>query len=147
MRPTLDETYLAMLPLYAARGTCARRQVAAIITDARGRLLGAGFNGVPRTFTHCTDHPCKGVDDLAGDTRNCLAVHAEINAMLQCSERENMHTMYCSCSPCFECAKAILNTSIKEVIVLLLYADERGIKLLQEGSIDVVVAGQPKVDN
>lgn len=142
-RPTLDETYLAMLPLYAARGTCARRQVAAIITDKRGRMLGAGFNGVPRGFTHCTEEPCSGALDQAGDTRRCLAVHAEINAILNCTDHNHMDTIYCTCSPCFECAKAIINTSIKHVVVDEIYADTRGLAILSEAGVTVNVPGLP----
>jgi dCMP deaminase len=139
-RPSLDETYLAMLKLYAARSTCYRRAVAAIITDCRGRILGAGFNGVPRGMIHCTTSPCGGTLDPPGDTRNCWAIHAEINALLQCSDRERMDTMYCSCTPCFECAKAIANTSIKRIVVAEPYADERGIIVLNERGIDIVIA-------
>ena len=139
LRPSLEDTHLAMLKAYAARSTCARRQVAALITDAQGRLLGAGYNGVPRGVIHCTDFPCPGAQGAAGDTRACEAVHAEINALLQCSNLREAYTIYCSCTPCFECAKAICNTSIVRVVVTEPYADARGYQMLKRGGKQVIV--------
>lgn len=46
-----------------------------------------------------------------------MAVHAELNAILQCASIERARTLYCSCTPCFECAKVILNTNITRVVV------------------------------
>lgn len=138
LRPSLDQTYMRMLPIYAARSTCARRQVAAIITDQAGRLLGAGFNGVPRGFNHCTETRCPGAEDQPGNNTNCQAVHAEANAILQCQDLDLADIMYCSCTPCFECAKLICNTRIYKVIVAEPYADARGYDLLVKGGHDVI---------
>lgn len=116
MRLSHDEYYLKMLDLVAARSTCARRAVGAIIVDSKHRVLSTGYNGVPSGFPHCTDKPCPGAQHEKGDTRYCMAVHAEINAIIQCSQLFRAHKMYVSCSPCFECAKAIVNTGIKIVV-------------------------------
>src|SRR6266403_2848207 len=125
-RPSLDETYLKILPIQAQRSTCARRQVAAIITDARGVVLGTGINGVPINFPHCTNDPCPGAMDKPGNNENCRAVHAEQNAIMQAGDRiEKARTIYCSVTPCFACAKMICNTPIQRVVVSEPYADER----------------------
>jgi dCMP deaminase len=60
-----------------------------------------------------------------------MAVHAEQNALLQCAQLFKAHTMYVSCTPCFTCAKMILNTPIKQVVVAGSYADDEGGKLLR----------------
>lgn len=125
-----DEYYLSLLPGVAARGTCVRRKVGAIIVDANHRVLAMGFNGPPRSFPHCGDVAaesckisvlCHGQEDPKGDTRRCMAVHAEINALLTTTYG---HTMYVSCTPCKTCALAIANTSIKRIVCLEAYADD-----------------------
>jgi dCMP deaminase len=138
-RPTLNEVYLRMLDIFARRSTCTRRQVAAIITDAGGKVLSCGYNGVPKGFVHCNEGgPCLGRNDPKGDTRRCDAVHAEQNALLQCGSRlAEAHTLYCSCTPCFECAKLICNTNIKRVVVTEHYADTRGKEILEAAHIRV----------
>jgi dCMP deaminase len=118
-RPEIDEYFIQMLHLVGSRSTCGRRATAAIITDLRGHVLATGYNGVPRGFRHCRgDFPCEGLHDAPGDTHRCLAVHAEINAIIQCSRLEDARIIYTSCAPCFDCAKVIANTRIETVICL-----------------------------
>lgn len=124
-----------MLDLVAARSTCIRRAVGAVITDEEGHVLSTGYNGVPSNFDHCTDHPCVGAGDRPGDSSNCMAVHAEQNALLQCSNLSRAHTMYCSCVPCFVCAKMVTNTSIKRIVAKETYADTRGFDVLMDAGI------------
>jgi dCMP deaminase len=138
-RPTLDEVYLRMLDIFARRSTCVRRQVAAIIVDEDGKVIAIGYNGVPSGFVHCTDVPCDGARDAHGNNRNCMAVHAEQNAFLQAGDRlYGAKTIYCSCTPCFECAKMILNTPIRRVVVNEPYADSRGKAILIEGDVELI---------
>lgn len=131
-RISLDNVYLEMLETMALRSTCVRRQVAAIVTDRKGRVISTGYNGVPQGMPHCIDLPCKGARDRPGDTDNCLAVHAEANALLQAGSRlAEAHTIYCSCFPCFSCAKLIANTEIKRVVFREHYPDDRGMMILR----------------
>jgi dCMP deaminase len=160
-RPSNDDYYLSLLAGIAARGTCVRRQVGAIITDENHRVLSMGFNGTPKGFPHCgdvaappcpTNHQywdmgrcvgcmksqneisnatrfrerilCLGQDDPKGDTRRCMAVHAEINAILTCTDIRHAHNMYVSATPCKACALTIANTNIKRIICLERYADD-----------------------
>jgi len=130
-----------MLKLVASRSTCARRAVGAIITDKEGHVLSTGYNGVARNFDHCTDLPCPGILDQAGNTSNCMAIHAEQNALLQCLDLNRAHTIYCSCIPCFTCAKMICNTNIEVIICQEPYADANGFKTLLQAGLVVEVAG------
>ena len=134
-----DEYYTAMLRLVAARSTCVRRAVGAIIVDAKGRVLSTGYNGVPSGFPHCIEFPCAGANDAKGDTSRCMAVHAEMNAILQCSRLEHAATIYVSCTPCFTCAKLIANTCVKRVVVLEEYADVLGRDVLERAGIRISV--------
>lgn len=138
MRLSHDEYYLAMLRLVAARSTCVRRAVGAIITDSNHRVLSTGFNGVPIGFPHCTDVPCPGAEDKSGDNSRCLAVHAEVNAVLQCPVLDRAAILYVSCAPCFSCAKMLCNTKIKRVVCLEPYPGI-GRDLLIQAGIELVI--------
>lgn len=138
MRPSLDEVYLHMLKVFSMRGTCSRRKVAAIFCDKYGRHLSSGYNGPPRNFKHCTDVPCPGAGDQPGNTDNCLAVHAEQNAILNCSNLNEVHTLFVSCTPCFICAKMLANIpSLQRVVVTETYSDHRGFEVLHQAGIVV----------
>lgn len=160
-----DDYYLSLLPGVAARGTCQRRLVGAIIVDGDKRVLSMGFNGPPKGFPHCGElrridvstHSmrdqfvlaaeqspvaCLGFDDPKGDTSRCMAVHAEINALLTCSELRHARKMYVSCSPCRNCALAIANTEIRHVVCLELYADDAR-HILEAAGIKLEVRERP----
>jgi dCMP deaminase len=142
MRLSKRDYFISMLSLCSSRGTCVRRKVAAIITDRDGHVLSTSYNGPPKNFEHCTsENPCSGAFDRPGDTSNCLAIHAEANALLQCGDLNRAHTMYCSCLPCFQCAKLIANTNIESVICESDYADKRGLGVLLNAGCIVDVAG------
>ena len=145
MRPSLDQTYLEMLKVFATRSTCARRQVAAIAVNAYGCVLSTGYNGTPHGHAHCTEEPCEGALDPSGDTSRCHAVHAEANALLQCRDVQDIHTIYCSCTPCFQCAKMIANTGTIRVVVNERYSDPRGLRILHDSNIkvDVIDPAEP----
>lgn len=139
-RPTYDEYYTAMLPLVASRATCPRRQVAAILVDADDRLVSIGYNGVPSGMPHCTEHPCPGAGDRTGDNTQCIAIHAEMNAMQQArASRRTPRTLYCSTTPCFDCSKMLITEGVKRVVATISYADERGRDLLNRAGVKVIV--------
>ena len=131
-REPIDTYYLKMLELVASRSTCPRRKVAAIITDGSGHILSTGYNGVPSGYPHCIDKPCPGAGDLPGDSARCAAVHAEQNALLQCTALVRACNIYCTTMPCFTCAKMIANTTIRRIIYVNEYPDRKGIILLEE---------------
>lgn len=139
VRPNTDEYFLQILEIVASRGTCIRRRVAAIIVSEDNHILSTGYNGPPSGFSHCIMVPCKGAEDPPGQTDNCMAVHAEINALIQCNRLDLAYTMYSSTTPCFACAKAICNTNIQRIVCRQRYADTRGIHVLAESSRTVDV--------
>ena len=138
-RPTHDQYFLQMLNLVASRATCGRRQVGAIIVSERNQILSTGYNGVPKGLNHCIDLPCPGATDKKGDTSRCEAIHAEMNAIIQCHRLDLAHTIYVSCTPCFVCAKVIANTPIQRIVAWKRYADLNGERILLRANIQVDV--------
>lgn len=99
----------------AERATCIKRRVGCVLTDANGRILSTGYNGVPHHHPHCIEHPCPGATNKVGSD-TCQAVHAEINALLQCRDVQMIHTCYATVLPCNSCMKTLLNTSCHRIV-------------------------------
>ena len=144
-RLSIDSYYLAMLPLIASRATCPRRRVAAILVDSTGRLVSIGYNGVPAGMPHCIDHPCPGATDKSGNTTRCIAIHAEVNALSQArASRRLPYTLYCSTTPCFECAKMLITDGIQRVVATSAYTNTDGVDLLHQAVVTVDIV-QPLI--
>ena len=118
-RPTTDEYFLGMAMLASSRGTCARRKVGCVITNLAGHVLGTGYNGVCSGAVHCIDVPCPGAKQKSGEGLHlCEAVHAEPNAIMQCRDITQIHSVYSTASPCINCMRLIANTGAKRIVFL-----------------------------
>lgn len=98
--------------------TCSKRQYAAIVLDKNNYIVGMGYNGGPSGMVHCKDGGCprqieQSLNGALYD--NCIAVHAEQNALLHCDYSSNPQKIYVNGPPCFTCAKLIANSTIKNV--------------------------------
>ncbi len=145
-RPDWNNYFLNMLAPIAARATCERRQIGALIT-LDNEIISTGYNGPPKGLKHCGElGGC--LRDKAGiesgtEQQVCRAVHAEQNAILQAAfhgRKIRGGTLYTSTSPCVICAKFIINAGITEVIYLEGYPDELSMEMLGEASIQVAQA-------
>lgn len=124
MRPTIDETMMEVALVLSKRSTCVKASVGCVLTDARGRILATGYNGVARNQLHCNEgHPCAGHVSPPG-SESCQAVHAEVNALIQCRDPDAVDTVYCTTEPCFRCAKELLNTGARRAVFLRRYGLE-----------------------
>lgn len=112
-RPPWDDYFMDLAVKAASRSTCALRHVGAVLVRDRV-LLSAGYNGVPRGLPHCNHKDPKN--------EKCpTSVHAEINALLFSTGRDRGKTIYTTTAPCLDCAKALINYRIEEVV----YGEER----------------------
>lgn len=99
-------------------------QVGAVIVKDR-RILSVGYNGAPRSFD---DNKVPKVSDIdLFKNKNSYMVHAELNAIL--NYRGNLAdfkdaTLYVTVSPCNDCAKALIQLGIKEIIYDIKYHRE-----------------------
>lgn len=98
--------------------TCGKKQYAAILVDKYDHIVGVGYNGGPRTFLHCKDGGCPRLVEMSvsgSNYDNCIAVHAEANALLHSDYSSEAKKIYVNGPPCFSCAKLIANSTIEEV--------------------------------
>ena len=100
--------------------TCAKRQYLAIILDADGFILGMGYNGSPPGMAHCSDGACPRLaeNSASGSSYgNCIAVHAEANALLHTDWHQRKGgTIVVNGPPCWDCAKLISNSGLVRVV-------------------------------
>lgn len=139
-RATLDLWAMSLALATAKRSTCLRRAVGCVLLDVRGRVLGTGYNGVARGLPHCNElvmskpapfslttypHACAGAHAPSGqDLDRCEAVHAEVNACLQCTDPDAIHTCYVTVSPCVPCTKLLMNTGCSRIAYFEPYAHD-----------------------
>lgn len=137
-RPSWETYFLQMARLVATRATCPRRKVGAVLVR-EARILATGYNGAVRGAPHCEDAGCILVP--SGGRERCVrAVHAEMNALLQCAYNgvsSRGASLYCTDFPCVACAKAIVQAGIAEVIYLADYPDENSEPILQQGGVQI----------
>lgn len=112
-----DEYFMGVALLAAQRSKDPSTQVGACIVDADNRILSTGYNGFPHG---CSDDEYPWNRDPAqGETKYPYVVHAELNAILNASGKQLAKSkLYVALFPCNECAKAIIQSGIKEVIYL-----------------------------
>ncbi len=124
-RQGIHETYLNVAAEIAKRSTCARREVGCVLVDENRRIKATGHNGVPAGQPHCINTPCEGTKFKSGEgLDSCLSIHAEINALLNCPDPFSIYSAYLTVSPCKECLKVLMNTSLVEIHFLEEYVHE-----------------------
>ncbi|MBP5617824.1 MAG: dCMP deaminase family protein [Clostridia bacterium] len=116
-----DEYFMGVSLLAARRSKDPNTQVGACIVDANNVILSTGYNGFPYG---CSDDEFPW-DREGTDTKYNYVVHAELNAILNAGGRSLKGArIYVDLFPCNECAKAIIQSGIREVVYLYdKYAD------------------------
>ncbi len=99
-------------PFTGAAQTCPRLSVGATIVRDK-RMIAGGYNGSIAGGVHCADEGCLMIDDHCART-----IHAEMNAILQCSKfgvPTDGAEIYVTHYPCIQCCKSIIQAGIKTV--------------------------------
>lgn len=125
--------YLDICETVLKRGTCLRRNFAAIIVK-NDEIMATGYSGAPRGRKNCCDMGvCRREElNVPRGTRYelCRSVHAEQNAIIS-ARRQDMidSTMYLvgreketgelvkNAAPCSLCKRFIINAGIDKVII------------------------------
>lgn len=111
-----DEYFMGVALLSARRSKDPNTQVGACIVNSRNRIMSVGYNGFP---AGCNDDEFPW--ERSGepyDTKYVYVCHAELNAILNSAGDLDGCRIYVALFPCNECAKAIIQCGIKEVVYL-----------------------------
>jgi dCMP deaminase len=126
--------YSQILRTVAQRSTCSKPNAALLVKESR--IISMGYNGSPKDQPHCLEAGC-----IQGPDGGCIrTIHAEQNAIAFAAKHgisTDGATLYTTSSPCYSCAKLIINSGVIEVIYLDLYRDTEGIDLLTESGITI----------
>lgn len=108
---------MSIAMLSAMRSKDPSTQVGACIVNSEKRILSMGYNGMPK---HCSDDEFPWDRDGSPLSSKYLFVcHAELNAILNCNSGSVRGcTVYSTLFPCNECAKAIIQSGISEVVYM-----------------------------
>lgn len=111
-----DEYFMGIAVLSSMRSKDPSTQVGACIVDSDKRIRSMGYNGMPRC---CSDdvYPWERSEGL--DSKYLYVCHAELNAILNNNSGSVRGcTVYTTLFPCNECAKAIIQSGISEVVYM-----------------------------
>ncbi|MBD3408806.1 MAG: dCMP deaminase [Ignavibacteriales bacterium] len=142
-RPDWDEYFLKLAMLVSERATCPRMHCGCVLVRDK-RILATGYNGSIPGQPHCDDVGCMIVEN------HCVrTIHAEMNALLQCS----LHgvstkgaTAYVTNMPCTNCAKALIGAGVAEVVIFSDYHDTLAEEFFASAEVPLRRIAQPGVE-
>jgi len=110
IRPSWNDHFLAQAFVTSLRSPDAQTKCGCVLVDTPTKIiLGQGYNGFPR-----------GISDSELPTtrpkKYPWMIHAEVNAILNCSRRPENSTAYITTSPCFNCLLMMWQAGVKEVV-------------------------------
>lgn len=85
--------------------------VGAVVVRPNNTICSTGYNGFPRGLSDAD----KFYEDR--QIKYQRTIHAEMNAIITAPEPVTGHKLYCTLMPCSECAKLVIQSGIKTVIV------------------------------
>lgn len=140
-RITWDKYFMLQAIMLAARSTCTRLHVGAVMVKD-GRIIASGYNGSVSGTPHCTE-----VGDLIVDGHCIRAVHAEQNALMQLAKMgisADGAQVFVTDFPCVHCTKLLLQAGVIKINYLRNYHNDDFVsELLDEKNIAIE---QVKVD-
>jgi dCMP deaminase len=119
-RPSWDEYFLKVAMLVSERATCPRMHCGCVLVKNK-QILSTGYNGSIPGDDHCEEAGCLIVDN------HCVrTIHAEMNAILQCSQHgiSTLNSIaYVTNMPCTNCAKSLITSGVREIVIFSDYHD------------------------
>ena len=112
-----DEYFMGIAMLAARRSKDPNTQVGACIVSPDNIIISTGYNGMPKG---CSDDVFSWArSGEENETKYPYVVHAELNAILNANGRDLRGSrIYVALFPCNECAKAIIQSGIREIVYL-----------------------------
>lgn len=122
-----DEYFMGIAILSSERSKDPSTRVGACIVNSDNKILSMGYNGAPTGFSD--DEMPWAREGNYLDTKYPYVCHSELNAILNCPTSVRGAKIYVTLFPCCECAKALIQAGITEVIYLCdKYADTDSVK-------------------
>ena len=140
-RKDKDQYFADICKVVSHRATCLKLHVGAVIVKD-GMIVSTGYNGAPKHMDHC--ETCLRMERNISHGEHyeiCRSVHAEQNAIIQAAVNGvsvKGATMYCTHTPCYICAKMIINAEIEKVHVQTRLDIKDGEEALKEAGIELI---------
>lgn len=146
LRPSWDEYFLGIMDMVGSRATCDRGRSGSVIVKDK-RIISTGYVGAPSGCAHCDESGHEMSTVLKEDgtqSRHCIrTTHAEQNAIAQAARAgvsTDGATLYCKMSPCYVCAKMIINSGIKRVVAKMDYhGADRSKEIFKEAGVEFIL--------
>jgi dCMP deaminase len=135
----LDHVYLNMADSLSSLSHAKRRKVGCVIVKDT-QIISEGYNGTPTGFSN----DCEYYDTVDEMYTKPEVLHAESNAITKLARSTNSSqgaTMYVTCSPCFDCAKLIIQAGIVRVVYQNMYTNRNcmeALALLTKAGVSVM---------
>lgn len=153
MKRELIQMFKEITLIISKRSTCCRKQVGSIIVR-EGRIISTGWNGTASKTSSCKDYfefkiQSENLNreeyfksqlflDEHREFSNLREIHGECNCIIYAKQDLSDTELFCSLSPCINCAKIILAAGIKTVYYIEEYDREKlGLELLKNNNIKV----------
>jgi dCMP deaminase len=142
VRPSWDQYFTKISDVVGERATCDRGRSGCVIVKDK-RILVTGYVGAPAGVRHCDEagHELHTVVHEDGtSSKHCIrTTHAEQNAIANAAREGvpvNGATLYCRMTPCYTCAKILINSGIVRVVAAKDYhASKRTKEVFEEAGI------------
>lgn len=142
-----DEYFMGVARLSSMRSKDPNTQVGACIVNPDKKIVGIGYNGMPRGYKSDQKLYNQLPWDRTGpfvDTKYAYVCHAEMNAIMNKNGSDLRDcTIYVDMFPCNECAKLIIQSGIGTVVYMSdKYADQPSFiasrRLLTMAGVEIV---------
>lgn len=111
---------------------CKRNRVGCLVVKNK-TIISDGYNGAPTGFPNI----CEDCNDVTFP----YVLHAEANAITKLAKNtvtSDGGTMYITLSPCYNCAKLIIQSGIKRIVFSEIYRETSSLELLNKANIEIV---------
>lgn len=137
-KPSWTEYFISMAKLASTRSSDAQTKHGCVITDRKNRVLGIGYNSFP------VGMPDESLPNTRPEKYKWM-VHAERNALSNCTLRPENGIAYITGKPCVDCLKSMYQEGIRKLICIDAHGthlndeiDECVFEIIcKEGGIDV----------
>ena len=131
MKPKFIKAHMDAAEVYAQLSSAERLKVGCVVVK-NDRIISIGYNGMPSGWTNVCE-------DEEGNTKKEV-LHAEANAITKIakgSDSAEDAVLFCTASPCIDCAKLIYQAGIDKVYYRDFYKNDDGIQFLKKSGVQV----------